>query len=61
MLLSHLPSYVFFSANTNVGKTIFATALVRAAANNTANSFNPATVYYLKPVSTGPLRDADYR
>lgn len=67
MLLSHLKSHILFGANTDVGKTIFAAALVRAAANITPamiSSSNAAThphVHYLKPVSTGPARDADYR
>lgn len=55
MLLSHLRTHIIFSANTDVGKTIFATALVRAAA-----ALLPA-VHYLKPVSTGPDAEADYR
>lgn len=47
--------YQVFGANTNVGKTIFATLLCRAAKHirQTEN------VWYLKPVSTGPLDDAD--
>ncbi|KLO08803.1 onanonoxo-7-onima-8-eninoihtemlysoneda [Schizopora paradoxa] len=42
-----------FGANTDVGKTIITTALVRASASK------QRTVQYLKPVSTGPLSDAD--
>ena len=42
-----------FGANTNVGKTILTSALVRASAANRKR------VYYLKPVSTGPKEDAD--
>jgi len=61
MLFSHLRSYILFSANTDVGKTVFATALIRAAANNPANPATHPHVHYLKPVSTGPARDADYR
>ena len=61
MLFSHLRSYILFGANTDVGKTVFATALIRAAANNPANSATQPHVHYLKPVSTGPARDADYR
>lgn len=57
MLLSHLRTHLIFSANTDVGKTIFATALVRA----TANASPSTDTFYLKPVSTGPARDADYR
>ena len=42
-----------FGANTDVGKTILTTALVRASAVKGKN------VFYLKPVSTGALEDAD--
>ncbi|KAF8320284.1 PLP-dependent transferase [Clavulina sp. PMI_390] len=53
MLFAHLRTHLIFSANTDVGKTIFATALVRASAAALA-------VHYLKPVSTGPAHEADY-
>lgn len=46
------PIYTIFGANTGVGKTIVSTLLVR--------SFAPAPVSYIKPVSTGPLTEADY-
>lgn len=55
--MSHLYKYLrihqVFGANTDVGKTIITTALVRASllSNN--------RVFYLKPVSTGAPRDAD--
>ncbi|KAG6821151.1 hypothetical protein H0H93_005371 [Arthromyces matolae] len=52
LLFRHLRVHQIFGANTDVGKTILTTALVRSAAKN-----NPA--YYLKPVSTGDLADAD--
>lgn len=42
-----------FGANTDVGKTIISTALVRASASK------HRSVQYLKPISTGPLSDAD--
>lgn len=45
------PIYTIFGANTGVGKTIFSTLLVKA--------FAPE-ITYIKPVSTGPLSDADY-
>jgi dethiobiotin synthetase/adenosylmethionine--8-amino-7-oxononanoate aminotransferase len=45
------PAYTLFGANTEVGKTIFSTLLVRALAPR---------VRYIKPVSTGPLDEADY-
>ncbi|KAI6025012.1 hypothetical protein PISMIDRAFT_90179 [Pisolithus microcarpus 441] len=52
-LYRHLRIHQVFGANTDVGKTIVTTALVRASAlkNN--------AVFYLKPISTGPLHDAD--
>lgn len=45
------PIYTIFGANTGVGKTIISTLLVKSLAPN---------VSYIKPVSTGPLSDADY-
>lgn len=45
------PIYAVFGANTGVGKTIVSTLLVK--------SFAPQ-VTYIKPVSTGPLSEADY-
>jgi len=52
-LFKHVPVHQIFGANTNVGKTILSTALVRASAQL------GKTVFYLKPVSTGALDDAD--
>ena len=52
-LYKHLRIHQIFGANTDVGKTILTTALSRASA---AKKF---PVFYLKPVSTGPLQDAD--
>ncbi|KAF9048680.1 onanonoxo-7-onima-8-eninoihtemlysoneda [Panaeolus papilionaceus] len=52
-LFKNLRVHQIFGANTDVGKTILTTALVRAS----AQSGKP--VFYLKPVSTGPLTDAD--
>ncbi|KAF9484363.1 PLP-dependent transferase [Pholiota conissans] len=52
-LFQHLRIHQVFGANTNVGKTIFTTSLVRASA------LRGKKVFYLKPVSTGPLDDAD--
>lgn len=51
MLSLKQPIYQIFGANTGVGKTIISTLLVKA--------FAPR-IDYIKPVSTGPLRDADY-
>ncbi|KAF9649875.1 PLP-dependent transferase [Thelephora ganbajun] len=53
LLYRHLRVHQIFGANTDVGKTVFATALVRASAHRGHN------VLYLKPVSTGDIRDAD--
>ncbi|KAF6754470.1 onanonoxo-7-onima-8-eninoihtemlysoneda [Ephemerocybe angulata] len=54
-LYKHLRVHQIFGANTDVGKTILTTALSRASA---AKKF---PVFYLKPVSTGALDDADDR
>ncbi|KAJ7102840.1 onanonoxo-7-onima-8-eninoihtemlysoneda [Mycena epipterygia] len=53
LLFKHLRIHQIFGANTDVGKTILTTALVRgsAALQN--------QVFYLKPISTGPIQDAD--
>ena len=42
-----------FGANTDVGKTVLTTALVRASLAAGRR------VFYLKPVSTGPMDEAD--
>ncbi|KAF8907364.1 pyridoxal phosphate-dependent transferase [Gymnopilus junonius] len=52
-LFKHFRVHQVFGANTNVGKTILTTGLVRASAQKGKD------VFYLKPVSTGPLTDAD--
>ena len=52
-LYRHLRIHQIFGANTNVGKTIVTTALVRASNLTNRNAF------YLKPVSTGAPEDAD--
>ncbi|KAF5326958.1 hypothetical protein D9619_004333 [Psilocybe cf. subviscida] len=52
-IFHHLRVHQIFGANTNVGKTILTTALVRAS------GAKGKEVLYLKPVSTGPLQDAD--
>jgi dethiobiotin synthetase/adenosylmethionine--8-amino-7-oxononanoate aminotransferase len=53
LLFKNLRVHQVFGANTDVGKTILTSGLVRASAakNN--------RVFYLKPVSTGPIEDAD--
>ena len=52
-LYRHLRVHQIFGANTDVGKTLLTAGLVRTSAT-LGNS-----VYYLKPVSTGPIQDAD--
>ncbi|KAJ3776094.1 PLP-dependent transferase [Lentinula raphanica] len=56
LLFKNLRVHQIFGANTNVGKTILTTALVRASA---ARKEGGGDTYYHKPVSTGPLEDAD--
>ncbi|KAI0749859.1 onanonoxo-7-onima-8-eninoihtemlysoneda [Daedaleopsis nitida] len=53
LLFKHLRIHQIFGANTDVGKTILTSALVRASASM------GHSVQYLKPVSTGPMSDAD--
>lgn len=53
LLYRNLRIHQIFGANTDVGKTIFTTALVRASTHGGHD------VLYLKPVSTGDIRDAD--
>ena len=52
-MYKHLRVHQIFGANTEVGKTVLTTALARAS---TKKKF---PVFYLKPVSTGPIGDAD--
>ena len=53
LLFKNLRIHQMFGANTDVGKTVLTSALVRASAAT------GHTVHYLKPVSTGPMSDAD--
>ena len=53
LLFKHLRIRQIFGANTDVGKTLLSSALARASAAKDQN------VFYLKPVSTGPMQDAD--
>ncbi|KAJ6489193.1 PLP-dependent transferase [Mycena vitilis] len=53
LLFKHLRIHQIFGANTDVGKTILTTALVRASATLKNE------VFYLKPISTGPHPEAD--
>lgn len=52
-LFKHLRIHQIFGANTDVGKTVLTSALVRASAARDRK------VFYLKPVSTGPPSEAD--
>ncbi|OBZ81953.1 Bifunctional dethiobiotin synthetase/7,8-diamino-pelargonic acid aminotransferase, mitochondrial, partial [Choanephora cucurbitarum] len=52
-------AYQIFAANTNVGKTILATGLCRAAA--IVAKENNRDVFYMKPVQTGYPVDSDER
>jgi bifunctional dethiobiotin synthetase / adenosylmethionine---8-amino-7-oxononanoate aminotransferase len=53
LLFKNLRVHQVFGANTDVGKTILTSGLVRASVAKENR------VFYLKPVSTGPLEDAD--
>ncbi|KAJ6541994.1 PLP-dependent transferase [Mycena vulgaris] len=53
LLFKNLRIHQIFGANTDVGKTILTTALVRGSAASKKD------VFYLKPISTGPIQDAD--
>ncbi|KAI9001549.1 onanonoxo-7-onima-8-eninoihtemlysoneda [Trametes punicea] len=53
LLFKNVRMHQIFGANTDVGKTVLTSALVRASAAA------GHSVYYLKPVSTGPMSDAD--
>ncbi|KAF8978198.1 hypothetical protein BGZ46_006736 [Entomortierella lignicola] len=65
--MAHLPTrsfqaYQVFAANTNVGKTILSTGLVRAAAALSIGADKKKTkAFYLKPVQTGYPVDSDAR
>jgi dethiobiotin synthetase/adenosylmethionine--8-amino-7-oxononanoate aminotransferase len=54
MLFKNLRIHQIFGANTEVGKTLFATALCRTSAQNGEAS------HYLKPVGTGGHGDDWY-
>jgi dethiobiotin synthetase/adenosylmethionine--8-amino-7-oxononanoate aminotransferase len=55
-LWKNLQTYQLYGANTDVGKTIFSTILCKAFGQQKDRS-----VWYLKPVSTGPLDEQDER
>ncbi|CAG8679933.1 6027_t:CDS:2, partial [Funneliformis mosseae] len=50
--------YQIFSSNTNLGKTIFSTGLIRASVLKSQKYKNH---YYLKPIQTGYPKDDDLR
>ena len=52
-LFKNVRIHQIFGANTDVGKTMLGTALALASASKGKK------VRYLKPVSTGPMQDAD--
>lgn len=52
-----LRAYQIYGANTNVGKTIMSAVLCKAFLKKSPGE----AVHYLKPVSTGPLDEADDR
>jgi len=53
LLFKHLRVHQVFGTNTDIGKTVLTSGLVRASATKKNH------VFYLKPVSTGPMQDAD--
>lgn len=55
LLWRSLRVYQVFGANTEVGKTVFTTLLCKSAKRN----WQDETVSFLKPVSTGPMNEAD--
>ncbi|RMZ81981.1 hypothetical protein DV737_g2288, partial [Chaetothyriales sp. CBS 132003] len=55
MLWRDLKAWQIYGANTDVGKTIVSTVLCKALQRRAPN----AATLYLKPVSTGPLDEAD--
>jgi bifunctional dethiobiotin synthetase / adenosylmethionine---8-amino-7-oxononanoate aminotransferase len=60
LLFKNLRIHQIFGANTDVGKTVLTTALVRASASAEVDKTGKKRdVFYLKPVSTGAAKDAD--
>ena len=57
MLWRDLKAWQVYGANTDVGKTIVSTVLCKALQRRAPSN----GVLYLKPVSTGPLNEADDR
>ena len=57
LLWRSLRVYQVYAGNTEVGKTVFSTALCKAASRHWPRE----KTAFLKPVSTGPLDEADDR
>jgi dethiobiotin synthetase/adenosylmethionine--8-amino-7-oxononanoate aminotransferase len=57
LLWRSLRVYQVYGANTEVGKTVFSTVLCKAARRHWPRE----KTAFLKPVSTGPLDEADDR
>lgn len=57
-LSKKLPTFQIYGANTEVGKTIFSTAISLGILHNASQK---SKVNYIKPVSTGNLVDADIK
>lgn len=57
MLWRDLKACQIFGANTDVGKTVVSTLLCKALQRRAPNN----GLLYLKPVSTGPIGEADDR
>ena len=55
VLWAKLRALQIYGANTGVGKTVFSSILCRAFKRRLNR------VHYLKPISTGPLNEADDR
>lgn len=51
--------YQLFGANTSVGKTVVSTTLCSAIRNRSLEKKDGKNVLFLKPVSTGPMKDSD--
>ncbi|WOO81501.1 Bifunctional dethiobiotin synthetase/7,8-diamino-pelargonic acid aminotransferase, mitochondrial [Vanrija pseudolonga] len=57
LLFPNLRVHQVFGANTDVGKTLLTTALIRSSASRYTG--NDKRIFYLKPVSTGPDSESD--
>ncbi|KAI9733644.1 MAG: hypothetical protein M1834_003246 [Cirrosporium novae-zelandiae] len=57
LLWRYLRGYQIYGANTDVGKTVFSTILCKTS----KKAFPDERISFIKPVSTGPLTEADDR